>query len=202
MNRHRVPAPRRVALHIAAAAAALLLFAVPAAGADWDIARLMGLLAHNKGGQTTFTEKKYIGMLDRPLASAGILVYQAPGHLEKRTLKPKPESFVLDGDVVTIRRPGKEYTLQLHDYPKVAVFIDSIRATLAGDRAALERDYHLKLTGTRERWTLILSPADSRTAGLIDKIIVGGRDGGIRSVEIRQPDGDRSVMTIGTAAPP
>ena len=73
MNRHRVPAPGRVALHIAAAAA-LLLFAAPAAGAVLDIARLMGLLAHNKGGQTTVTEKKDIGMLDRPLASACILV--------------------------------------------------------------------------------------------------------------------------------
>ena len=171
-------------------------------GPDWDIAHLMELLAQNKGGHTTFTEKKYMSVLDTPLVSTGVLLYQAPDHLEKRTLTPKPESFVLNGDVVTIKRGKKKYILQLHDYPKIAVFTESIRGTLAGDRTALEQSYHLSLDGTPNRWLLTLSPTDSHITDIIQNILVHGEQGKVISIEIHQLDGDYSVMTIGNPTAP
>jgi len=47
---------------------------------------------------------------------------------------------------------------QLRAYPEVAGMIESLRATLAGDRQALERVYRLSLAGTSDDWTLELTP--------------------------------------------
>jgi outer membrane lipoprotein-sorting protein len=199
MNRRRPPMPFRTLIlrGVAVAAALLIGIILPAVhAADWNITQLMALLAQNKGGRTTFTETKYMAVLDKPLVSSGELLYTAPDHLEKRTLTPKPESFVLDGDVVTIERGKKKHTLPLHDYPKIAVFTESIRGTLAGDRAALERSYRLSLDGTPNRWTLTLSPTDNHLTDIIKDILVRGEQGRILSIEIRQADGDHSIMTI------
>ena len=173
-----------------------------AQGNDWTVAHLMTLLAQNKGGHTTFTEKKFISMLDKPLVATGELVYKAPDHLEKRTLTPKPESFVLDGDTVTIDHANQKHVVQLQDYPKIAAFIESIRGTLAGDQAALERTYHLNLNGTQKKWTLTLWPTDQKITDIVRNIHVHGKQGQVISIDINQADGDRSIMTIGQPATP
>lgn len=168
----------------------------------WEISSLMELLAKNRGGLTTFTEKKQIAMLDAPLESSGELLYKAPNYLEKRTLTPKPESFVLDNDTITIKRGKKRYTLKLQSHPKVAIFIESIRGTLAGDQAALQRLYQLDLAGESQQWTLTLSPSDSRMSDIINHILIHGEHGKINSIEIHQADGDYSVMYIEQPATP
>ena len=183
--------------------AILIGFASPAAfPAEWGIPALMQMMAQNKGGITTFTEKKYLSVLNKPLESSGELLYTAPDHLEKKTLIPKPESFVLDGDTVTINRGKKSYTLKLEYYPKIAIFIESIRGILAGDRTALEQSYRLNLVGNPQQWTLTLLPTDSSMTDIIKNIIVHGEQAKVHSIETYQTDGDHSVMTIAVPATP
>jgi len=170
--------------------------------ADWDIDRLMRGLAQTRSDRATFVEKKFIAILDRPVESSGELVYIAPGHLVKRTLKPKPESMTVDADVLTIERGRQKHRLQLQEYPELAAFIDSIRGTLAGDRKALERNYRLSLDGTLERWTLELVPANEKMLAVIKNIRIAGARDVVRSVEIFQADGDRSLMLIEKAPAP
>ena len=105
----------------------------------WDIDQLMKSLATSRSGSASFVEKKSIAMLDKPVESSGELLYNAPDHLEKRTLKPKAESMVLDKNTLTVEQRGKKHVLSLQNYPEIAAFIESIRGTLAGDRKALER---------------------------------------------------------------
>ena len=176
----------------------LLVSAAPAIAADGDLERLMGALAQRRQGHVTFTERKYIALLDRPVESSGELIYQAPDHLEKRTLKPKPENLVLEGGVVTAQRGRRRYVLELQRYPQVVPFIESIRATLAGDTQALERVYQVRFEGSFDRWSLGLTPRDSKlTASVKDIRITGERDS-VHSVEIQEADGDHSVLSIGT----
>ena len=156
----------------------------------------MRSLAQTRSGHASFVEKKFIAMLDKPVESSGELFYSAPDHLEKRTLKPKPESMVVHGNELLIERGRKKHRLQLQDYPELAAFLDSIRGTLAGDRKALERVYTLTLTGDLERWTLLLVPLDPRVGNVIARIQMDGARDEVRSVEILQADGDRSVMRI------
>ncbi|CAG9170652.1 hypothetical protein LMG23992_01694 [Cupriavidus laharis] len=201
---------RRIRLTLPAlllCAALLPGMTVPALAADsgpaaWGVDQLMSALAQRKSGRVQFTEKKYLAMLERPVESSGELVFVAPDHLEKRTVTPKPENLVLDGDMMTVERGGKRYTMPLQNYPEVAAFIESIRGTLAGNRTALERYYKLGLEGRASRWTLILTPADSRMAAMVSQVRIDGAHDTLDSVEIRQADGDRSVMKIRPTARP
>lgn len=179
-----------------------LLFSQIVHAGPLSIPQLMASLAKHPQGAATFTEKKYLAILDQPVESSGELLFIAPARLEKRTLKPRPESMVLDGDTLTLERGRSRHVLQLRDYPEVAGMIESIRATLAGDRQALERVYHLALDGSSERWTLVLTPLDPKVGAVIARIRMEGEKDVVRSVEIVQADGDRSLMTIEKRAPP
>jgi hypothetical protein len=159
-------------------------------------AQLMAGLAKQPLGAATFTEKKYLAVREQPLESSGELLFVAPARLEKRTLKPKAESMVLDGDTLTLIRGRRQHVLRLQDYPEVAGMIESIRATLAGDRKALERVYHLALSGDTDHWTLTLTPLDAKVGAVIARIRMEGAKNAVRSVEILQADGDSSLMTI------
>jgi outer membrane lipoprotein-sorting protein len=180
----------------------LLGFSLPAQAAQLSLNQLMGALANNQHGTASFIEKKYISILDQPVESSGELLFIAPARLEKRTLKPKSEILVLDGEVLSIERRRQKHVLQLKDYPEVAGMIESIRATLAGDRKALERVYHLTLRGDSERWTLVLIPLDAKVGGMVARIRIEGVQDEVRTVEILQADGDRSVMSIRKTALP
>lgn len=167
-----------------------------AMAADWNIDQLMQLLASAKPERAAFVERKYLSMLDRPVESSGELRYTAPDRLEKRTIKPKAESMVVEGNTLTIERGKQKHVIQMQEYPELAAFIDSIRGTLAGNRGALERSFKLKLEGGRERWKLQLTPADASIGRNVHMIRIEGAQDDVRSIEIIQTDGDRSQMTI------
>jgi outer membrane lipoprotein-sorting protein len=183
-------------------AGAMLALATPSGAATFGVDQLMSTLAQRKSGRVLFTETKYMAIVDKPVQSTGELLFTAPDHLEKRTLSPKAENMVLDGDMLTVERDGKRYTMPLQNYPELAAFIESIRGTLAGNRQTLERYYKLGLEGRASRWTLTLTPADSRMAAVISQVRIDGSQDALDRVEIRQADGDRSVMKIRPAGRP
>ena len=182
--------------------AVLLLAPVMALASEWNLDQLMQNLAKIRSNHAGFVEKKSIAMLDKPVESSGELYYTAPDHLEKRTLKPKPESLTVDGDTLIIERNHQTHHLQLQSYPEIAAFIDSIRSTLSGDRAALERNYRIHLSGTAEHWTLQLLPIDPKMQKVAKQIRIAGEQNALRSIEIIQADGDSSFMSIERLATP
>src|SRR6185369_2948809 len=101
-----------------------------------------------------FSERKHMAILNAPLDSSGTLVYTAPARLEKNTLAPRPESLVLDRDklVIEYRERNQRRTLVLQDYPVIWAFVESIRSTLAGDLATLNRFYRTSLEGSDDKW--------------------------------------------------
>jgi hypothetical protein len=186
------------------AAVALLLAAlgIPAASsaADFDVATLFESLAREKPSRAAFRETKVMALLDRPVESSGELAFTPPSRLEKRTLKPRPESVIIDGDRVTLERGGKRQSFGLRDYPGVAVLVESIRSTLAGDLVSLARNYSLALEGAPARWRLVLRPLDPAAAALAERIEIAGAAARVESVGIFQADGDRSLMTLAPLA--
>jgi len=188
---------------LAALATGLALFTFSlSAFAAWDLQQLMDSLAQNKSGRATFVETKHIAVLDRPVQSSGELVFVAPDRLEKRTLKPKPESMIVNGDALTLERGSQKRQMQLQAYPEVAAFIDSIRGTLAGDRKALERSYQLSLDGSADGWTLQLLPRDEKMKAVVQRIRIAGVRDQVKSIEITQADGDSSLMVVKESTTP
>ena len=168
----------------------------PAHAADWSVATLFQMIAKERPGRATFTERKFMALLDRPLESSGELAFTPPDRREKHTIKPREERVVVDSERITLERGGKRHSLGLRENPAVAVLVESIRATLAGDLAALHRSYSAGLEGTPEKWRLTLRPLDPAGAELVERIDIDGEQAVVKAVDIRQAGGDRSVMTI------
>lgn len=183
------------------AALACLLLAPGLAWSQWGAPQLFDSLAKEKPTRATFHERKFLSLLDRPVESTGELSFTPPDRMEKRTITPKPERVVVDRERVTLERGGKRHSLGLRENPAVAVLVESIRATLAGDFDALIRTYSVGLDGTPARWKLTLRPLDPAGAQLVERILISGAEARVQSVEIFQADGDRSVMTITPAKP-
>lgn len=176
-------------------AGALALHA-PAFAAAFDLAGLMQLLRAERPAHARFHETRFLALLERPLESSGELVFTPPDRLEKRTTSPGAERLVAQGDRVTIERAGRTETVSLAQYPQVGVLVESIRGTLAGDRAALERAYTIALAGEAKAWRMTLRPRDAEVAKLVERVTIAGSAGVVQRIEIDQADGDRSLMQI------
>lgn len=162
----------------------------------WGMQQLMQSMAGIKSSTKKFTERKYMSLLTKPLESSGTLAYRAPARLEKHTLVPKNERMVLDHGIIAIESPAGRRMLTVDQYPAVGVFVEGVRATLAGDLKSLERYYQPKLEGDAAHWRLQLLPLDAAAREVVREIDIEGRDNQIGSIEIVEASGDRSVMTV------
>lgn len=179
-----------------------MVLCVNSYAADWALHDLMQLLAQQKSGKASFVERKYIGILDKPLESSGELSFDAPDRLEKRTLKPRPHAMLLDGDQLTVTMHEKRpIQLRLQDYPEVAVVVESIRGTLSGNKVALEKNYTIDFAGERGKWRLTLTPVQEAVAKVVRQVHIGGADAIIKTIAFDQADGDRVEMTISKVVP-
>lgn len=179
-----------------------LLVPVRIRAAENDLDPLMGLLAERTHGHVSYVEEDHLAVLDRPVRSSGELLYDRPDRLEKRTLAPHPASLILEHGTVTIQSGSRKHVVALSAYPQIAPFIESLRATLAGDRHALEQIFQVTFEGDLDRWTLTLVPLDAKLQGVVQQIRIEGARDELHVVSISQADGDHSVMTIGSSMPP
>ena len=182
---------------LTALAAALCPAATPDA-----LDELMGALAARRHGHVAYTEVQHLAVLDAPLRSSGELLYEAPDRLEKRVLTPRAETLVLAHGVLSATRGGHTRVLELAAAPQLAPLIESVRATLAGDRAALERLFSLDLAGDLAHWTLTLTPRDATAARSVASVQITGARAELHTVEVLAADGDRSLLTFGAQLPP
>ncbi len=175
----------------------------------FDLDALLAAISKIGPSRATFQERKFLQQFDAPIDSSGELLFHAPSTLVMRTLHPRVESMRVDGQTLTLERGRSQRTLQLAEHPEIAVFVEPIRAALAGDRAALERGYVTRLQGDAAQWKLLLMPKAGAGAaadqpggapGAVASLLLSGRQGQVRQVEVRLADGDYSVMNIEPAA--
>ncbi len=185
------------ALRAGALALAASLWTSSALAGALQLPELMRVLAQVHSKHAHFEQERHLAALDVPLRSQGELVYEAPGRLEKHTLSPHDEALCLDGNRLTIDRPGKPaVTLDIRNYPQAAAIIASVRETLAGDAAGLERWYQVGVSGTLDHWQLHLVPKLASVRDLFRSIEIAGAGNAVCSVRYLAPDGDSTVLRI------
>lgn len=184
-------------------ALALLLACCAAPALALELQELMALMARHTSGQARFSEQRFVKGFDEPLQSNGLLSFTAPDRFERRTLQPRAESMVVEGNSITLTRGSRSRTLFLDAAPEALAAVDAIRGTLTGNGKTLQRHFQTRLQGDLERWTLDLVP--QAAGGPLQRIRIGGVRDEIHSVETHLGDGDRTVMAIeplrGAAAP-
>ena len=179
------------------------LLAWPACAADFELTALMEMLSLVTAAKDSFTETKHSAVLSTPLVLKGTLVYVRPDRLEKNVVAPYAERTVIAGSSVTIenRTLKQTRTYSLASSAAISALVESMRATLAGDRAALERHYDVQLDGRPEAWILTLIPREQKLASLVTRIQIAGVREHLKRIEVEEAAGDRSVMLISPDQP-
>jgi outer membrane lipoprotein-sorting protein len=198
-------APRQSPQSFVSTLASTLVFTVAALCAPqaWglEMTELMKTLASNKGGRANFIERKYIANLSNTVESSGELVFAPPHRLERRTLRPKEETIVLDQDTLTWSRGKTQRVIPLNDYPELSVLATSIRASLSGDQKTLTQHYKMTLEGTLADWKLGLTPKLARVALKVHHIQMTGSQAHVSKIDFALADGDYSTMFVSKPSP-
>lgn len=191
------PVLRRVLRRTLPVAWALLLSMTgPVLAAEWGLVTLLEEIARANPTQARFVERRFVQALDTPVDTQGELAFIRPARLEKRVLKPRAETLILDGDELSIERNGQRRSFSLRQMPEAGALVESVRATLAGDRATLERLFTARLEGPSTQWLLVLEPKEVDARRILRQVRMSGIGGRVDLIEIDQSNGDRSVMRV------
>lgn len=166
--------------------------------APLTVTELMQMLGTVETANARFVETRSSALLKSPLVLQGTLSYRRPDRVVKHVLAPHDELIIVEGGRLTVenRTQNRRKTLPVNSAPGLAALVESVRATRAGDLAALQRYYALQVEGSREQWTLTLTPLDSQVADYVISIAVSGSERRIGRITIEEAGGDRSVMEI------
>jgi len=171
-------------------------FALAQAAPSWGLPQLMAGLAQVKSATASFTERKTMAVLNAPLVASGTLEYRAPDWMRKSTTSPMPESFVLDGQQVTMMAEGQTHVFALGEDPLIGGLTEGILATLAGNLAALNRVYTVRFSGGPTDWQLVLRPRDAGLTRFVAWLCIRGSETRINTIDTASANGDHSEMSV------
>ena len=172
-------------------------FVHAASPADVELAALMQKLSEVRNAEGNFTERKYFSILNDPLILTGRVVYRAPDYVRKEYDGPGSENYEVRGDNLTVEyADGRRRELSIDEHPLLRAFVESYRATLAGDLERLHRDFDVEVSGPMDAWQLRLTPRNPELAEFLSAVVMGGREGTVYSVETLEAGADRTVMTV------
>lgn len=169
----------------------------------WTIDSVMGALKGLRYAESTFTETRHSAFLTKPIEMEGTFVFEAPQTFIKETFEPFPETVQIDVNGIKIDQERSSHEGQSRTqfiaadaHPLVTGLVDSAKATMSGDRALLESRYALEIAGTKEDWQVTLVPKEKILRDKVESIVFVGIDDLIQSVEIKEADGDWSVVKL------
>jgi outer membrane lipoprotein-sorting protein len=176
----------------------LALAAFSAHAQTWDLQALMQAMARVPQSRARFVETRHMAILTQPMELRGTLTYERPHRLAKHVQSPVDELLSVDGDTLTVlnQARGEKRVIPLSEQPAAGALVASVRATLAGDLAELERHYRVQLSGTRAAWSLRLVPREAQVRRAVDSIALAGAGERLDRLEVVEGNGDRAVMTI------
>lgn len=151
--------------------------------------------------RTGFVELRESKLLKTPLRIAG--EYQRPDSdtLVREVRSPYAETTTIRAGEATIARAGHSpRTFSLSRVPELAGLQTSFGALLSGNRKLLEQHYVVASDGSRQRWTLLMTPKDAAMAAKVQAIALYGRGAELRCIETRPVEGDPQRTLLAGAA--
>ncbi len=154
---------------------------------------LLDAFRKSPGVSARFTEEKHIALLKKPLTSQGSLYFLSPDKLARHVESPKRSVVLLEGNELRISDGKGVRTVDLTKNAAIAALVRSFVHLLHGDRAALERDFHVDFSDRGESWLLRLTPKAAPLDKLVDVISVSGQGLVLREMAVMEPSGDRTL---------
>lgn len=159
---------------------------------------LLERFAASPGFEARFVEEKRIALLAVPVRSEGHLWFAPPGRLMRRVERPDPSAALIDQGRLRMRQGDHVEEISIDENPVLRGFIDSFRAVLAGDRAALARFYRADYAPNAEGggWALTLRPRGDALSRFLREIRLRGRGAVVSEMWMIEVNGDETHTTF------
>lgn len=170
-------------------------------GTSVDAGWILSKLARPAPMRTGFVEVRDSRLLKAPLRISGEYSRPDSDTLVREVRAPYAETTTIvsgqSGGEVTIARAGHApRTFPLSRVPELGGLQSSFGALLSGDRNLLEQHYRIASAGSRERWTLTLTPRDARFAAKVRDITLYGRGAELRCIETKSANAAEVQRTL------
>lgn len=171
-----------------------LLFTTPVHALE--LTKLLQLFSQQKESTIDFNEEKHVSFLDEPIISSGTMKFISPNQLQKHILKPEEISQKINGNELEIISSDENHIINLDDHPEFSIILRATIHLLAGNHAALKKDFKINYKNIDSNWTLLLSPHDSYISGYVESIKIEGNQNKISKIIITEPNHDRSITYL------
>lgn len=155
------------------------------------------------GLEAEYVEHKHMALLAQPLESHGHIYFARPGYLLRKIDRPFPSTVVITDKELRMSDASGQKSIDLAARADVRPFVESLVWLLAGNAAALETAYKTEFESNSNNadWLLVLTPKGPPLSRIIARMEIHGSGLQVKTIEVHETSGDKSVMTIVSANP-
>jgi outer membrane lipoprotein-sorting protein len=146
-----------------------------------------------------FVQQKFLRSLPQPLTSRGdFTLAQGKGLLWKLTSPFEQDLRITPQGIAKRDAQGQWQALpqQMGASREIGIFL----AVLAGDTHGLQENFDIALAGDARNWTMTMKPSSALLGQIFDAIVIQG-DALVRRIELRETQGDRTVLQLQDVQP-
>jgi hypothetical protein len=144
-----------------------------------------------------FEEERESPWLTGPVFSKGTM-RSTPDALEKRVDSPRAETWRLLADRIEWvgGDPAARKEILFSNAPALALVAGLMRNLVAGDLAALARDFRIDITGDAGAWRARMTPKDAKVARALSAVEIEGANGRVVVITVSETSGQRTTTRL------
>ena len=143
----------------------------------------------------SFTQKKTLADLPKPLASSGEFLFARDKGVIWRVVKPFASEFVLTPTAMVSREGGRERRMNASEQPGLAVATKLFTALFTLDLAALEQEFVLHAEGSAQAWQVGLTPRHAAMASTFSQAVIAGGET-VQTISLTDARGDKTEISL------
>jgi len=145
-------------------------------------------VAIQSGQPREFVEYRMLPQLVVPQELQGYAEVGSDGVLLKTIQAPYAETVEIGPDYLKLTRGGRSRRLSLNKQPALADFYRGLTALLAGDEEVVNELFIVTRDDLADVWRVRCEPRDEQLRGVVQKIVMSGRQREVEEVLTMQSD--------------
>jgi hypothetical protein len=159
------------------------------------LVQLQRMLASSAKPAVAFQEVRESPWLSTPATSRGTM-RSLPDRLEKQVDSPRKETWALLADRIEFTSGGATQQILFARAPAAAPLARVMRSAVAGDLAALEKDFRIQLAGDERVWSMQMLPRTPEVARYLDSVELQGTQGQLQVIIVAEHNGERTTTRL------
>lgn len=158
---------------------------------------LLSSISNIRAEQVVFREQQRNPLLERPLESSGVLIYNsADRSLVKQIQSPEPVTYFMSDQQVILEKDGKQRKFAMKRAPELQAIFTSVRGVIEGNRREIETHFETNLFDEGDVWNIELFPRQKSLREKLEVIEIWGINDQIDTIISKFPNGATQTMWI------